>query len=154
MFLGLAFPQRRFAWAHFRVAQDFSPLELCSKMSPLLDKLPELAATPLSGAAPVRNVALDKYAPALKQAAVLRLLRQLSEVYSVMRITELAALVPFYSFAEVEAVVVDAVKYDYLQVLVGRVRREIIVLRAPVQGKTISGCWLCNSWRPVWFLAR
>ncbi len=35
---------------------------------------------------------------------------------SVMRISELAALVPFYTFAEVEAVVVDAVKHDYLQV--------------------------------------
>lgn len=33
-----------------------------------------------------------------------------------MRISELAALVPFYTFAEVEAVVVDAVKHDYLQV--------------------------------------
>lgn len=98
------------------LSQDFSPLELCSRLAPLLEKLPELAATPLSAAAPVRMVALDKYVPALKQAAVLRLLKQLSEVYNVMRISELAALVPFYTFAEVEAVVVDAVKYEYLQV--------------------------------------
>ncbi|KAG2498414.1 hypothetical protein HYH03_003672 [Edaphochlamys debaryana] len=100
------------------LSQDFNPLELCQRLSPLLDKLPELAAHPLSSAAPVRQVALDKYTSTLKQTAVLRLLKQLSEVYSVMRIDELGALVPFYSFAEVEAVVVDAVKYEYLQMRV------------------------------------
>ncbi|GLC73813.1 hypothetical protein PLESTF_001423800 [Pleodorina starrii] len=103
---------------HDALSQDFNPLELCHRMAPLLEKLPELAAAPLSSAAPVRTVALDKYVPALKQAAVLRLLKQLSEVYSVMRISELAAMVPFFTFAEVEAVVVDAVKYDYLQMRV------------------------------------
>ncbi|GLI66197.1 hypothetical protein VaNZ11_009962 [Volvox africanus] len=103
---------------HDALSQDFNPLELCNKLTPLLEKLPELAAVPLSGAAPVRTVALDKYVPSLKQAAVLRLLKQLSEVYNVMRIGELAAMVPFYTFAEVEAVVVDAVKYDYLQMRV------------------------------------
>jgi len=50
------------------------------------------------------------------QVAVLRLLKQLSEVYSTMRITTLAELVPFMPFSEVEGVVVDAVKSDYLQV--------------------------------------
>jgi translation initiation factor 3 subunit A len=47
---------------------------------------------------------------------VLRLLKQLSEVYSSMHISEVGKLVPFMSFSDVEAVVVDAVKYDYLQV--------------------------------------
>lgn len=47
---------------------------------------------------------------------MLRLLKQLSEVYSTMRISALAELVPFMPFSEVEAIVVDAVKSDYLQV--------------------------------------
>lgn len=47
---------------------------------------------------------------------MLRLLKQLSEVYSSMHISEVGKLVPFMSFSDVEAVVVDAVKYDYLQV--------------------------------------
>jgi translation initiation factor 3 subunit A len=55
----------------------------------------------------------------LLQAAVLRLLKQLSEVYSSMHISEVARLVPFMSFGDVEAVVVDAVKYDFLQVRQG-----------------------------------
>lgn len=52
----------------------------------------------------------------LPQVAVARLLKQLSDVYSTMKVSELAALVPFMSFSDVEAIIVDAVKYDYLQV--------------------------------------
>ncbi len=52
------------------------------------------------------------------QISVLRLLKQLSEVYSSMKISALEALVPFMPFSEVEAVLVDAVKCDYLQVCV------------------------------------
>jgi hypothetical protein len=37
-------------------------------------------------------------------------------VYSTMQISSLAELVPFATFSEVEAIIVDAVKYDYLQV--------------------------------------
>ena len=50
------------------------------------------------------------------QVAVLRLLKQLSEVYSTMRISALAQLVPFMPFSDVEGIVVDAVKNNYLQV--------------------------------------
>ena len=47
---------------------------------------------------------------------MLRLLQQLSQVYSVMRVASLAALVPFFSFGEVEQLIVDAVKHNYLHV--------------------------------------
>jgi len=47
---------------------------------------------------------------------VLRLLQQLSQVYSVMRVSALADLVPFFSFGEVEQLIVDAVKHNYLHV--------------------------------------
>lgn len=50
------------------------------------------------------------------QVAVLRVLHQLSEVYSVMKIESLAALIPFFSSAEVEQLLVDAVKHGYLKV--------------------------------------
>lgn len=46
----------------------------------------------------------------------MRVLRQLSEVYSCMNISSLAALIPFMSFSEVEQLVVEAVKHGYLQV--------------------------------------
>ena len=47
---------------------------------------------------------------------MLRLLQQLSHVYSVMKIPALADLVPFMDFGEVEQIIVDAVKHDFLQV--------------------------------------
>lgn len=50
------------------------------------------------------------------QVSVVRLMKQLSEVYSTMKIGSLATMVPFASFGEVEAIVVDAVKSDFLQV--------------------------------------
>lgn len=64
---------------------------------------------------------MAQYVPSLRTSAVLRTLKQLGDVYSSLRISELAGLVPFMPFADVEAVVVDAVKYDYLQVREGRV---------------------------------
>ncbi|EIE20453.1 hypothetical protein COCSUDRAFT_30620 [Coccomyxa subellipsoidea C-169] len=95
---------------------DFSPLELCAQVAPLLEKLSSLDA-PMSTASPVQEANLTHHATALKFAvAVLRVLRQLSEVYSCMNISSLAALIPFMSFSEVEQLVVEAVKHGYLQV--------------------------------------
>jgi translation initiation factor 3 subunit A len=78
----------------------------------------------MSAASPVKDLAMGQYVASLKRAAVLRALKQLSEVYSTMTIAELAKLVPFMAFGDVEAVVVDAVKYDYLQV---RITAQLLV---------------------------
>ncbi|KAK9917232.1 hypothetical protein WJX75_002153 [Coccomyxa subellipsoidea] len=94
---------------------DFSPLELCAQIAPLLESLSSLDA-PLSAASPVQEANLTQYKHALQQVAVLRVLRQLSEVYSVMNISSLAALIPFMGFSEVEQLIVEAVKHGYLQV--------------------------------------
>ncbi|KAK9833458.1 hypothetical protein WJX81_007146 [Elliptochloris bilobata] len=100
---------------HALLEADFVPLELCARLSPLLDALEGLNR-PLSPASPVPDAALGQYKRALQQVAVLRLLQQLSQVYSVMRVASLAALVPFFSFGEVEQFIVDAVKHNYLHV--------------------------------------
>ena len=47
---------------------------------------------------------------------MLRLLKQLGQVYSVMKIERLKQLVPFMNFGQVEAIIVDAVKNEYIQV--------------------------------------
>lgn len=46
----------------------------------------------------------------------MRLLQQLSQVYSTMSVTALQELVPFMPFEAVEQVIVEAVKYDFIQV--------------------------------------
>lgn len=70
----------------------------------------------LAGASPIDEVSLQQYSKSLQRVAVLRLLQQLSHVYSVMKIPALADLVPFMGFGEVEQIIVDAVKHDFLQV--------------------------------------
>lgn len=45
---------------------DFSPLELCSQIGPLLDKLESLNST-LSSASPVQEASLPQYKRALQQ---------------------------------------------------------------------------------------
>ena len=52
----------------------------------------------------------------LLQVAILRLLQQLGQVYSVMKIDSLKALVPFANFGEVEQIIVEAVKNDFIKV--------------------------------------
>ncbi|KAF6256090.1 eukaryotic translation initiation factor 3a [Scenedesmus sp. NREL 46B-D3] len=113
--------------AYELLTSEFNPLELCKKLDPLLASLEVRGAargcvvgisSPMSAASPVKDLAMGQYVASLKRAAVLRALKQLSEVYSTMTIAELAKLVPFMPFGDVEAVVVDAVKYDYLQMRV------------------------------------
>eukprot|EP00879_Flechtneria_rotunda_P015205 GHRR01015895.1.p1 GENE.GHRR01015895.1~~GHRR01015895.1.p1 ORF type:complete len:658 (+),score=275.95 GHRR01015895.1:165-2138(+) len=99
------------------LTSEFNPLELCKKLDPLLASLQHIAS-PMSAASPVKDLNMEQYIPSLKQVAVLRALKQLNEVYSTMHISELAGLVPFMGFGDVEAVVVDAVKYEYLQLRV------------------------------------
>lgn len=47
---------------------------------------------------------------------MLRLLQQLGQVYSVMKITSLKNLIPFMNFGEVEAIIVEAVKSEFIKV--------------------------------------
>jgi len=101
--------------AYELLTADFNPLELCKKLAPLLEAIQGISA-PMSPASPVKDINMAQYVASLKQVAVVRLLKQLSDVYSTMKISDLAQLVPFAEFGDVEAGVVDAVKYDYLQV--------------------------------------
>ncbi|KAG1677861.1 hypothetical protein FOA52_008625 [Chlamydomonas sp. UWO 241] len=97
------------------LTSQFNPLELCTNLAPLFEKL-EQAPKDMSGSSPVKSVHLARYIPNLKMVAVLRLLKQLSDVYSSLKISSLAAMVPFAAFGEVESIIVDAVRYGYLQV--------------------------------------
>jgi len=92
---------------------DFNPLELCARLAPLLEKLPGLTAA-LSPAAPVEAADMGAYAPALKRCAIIKTLHQLSQVYTVMKMDALAKLIPFASIAELESIMLDAIRHRYL----------------------------------------
>jgi translation initiation factor 3 subunit A len=73
--------------------QDRDPLHLCQIAAPHLAAL-EGKVINLSSNAPVAAVDLGQHLSQLKSVAVLKMMRQLSGVYSVMRIEKLSSLVP------------------------------------------------------------
>ena len=54
-----------------------------------------------AAASPVRDAPLEAYAAPLQRVAVARMVRQLSEVYSVMRVSTMSELAPFIGFGQV-----------------------------------------------------
>ena len=60
-----------------------------------------LPSLPLAGASPVQDMPLEAYSVALQRVAVAKMVRQLSEVYSVMRVSHMSELAPFIGFGQV-----------------------------------------------------
>eukprot|EP00889_Picochlorum_renovo_P003701 jgi/Picre1/30731/NNA_006092.t1 len=98
---------------------DFNPLKLCQTLSPILEELKTLSGElDPTDACPVGPSAADLsvYVPFIQQVALSRTIRQLSDVYSVMRVSSLSQLAPFgWTFGESEALILDAVRHGFLQ---------------------------------------
>ncbi|OVA16064.1 Proteasome component (PCI) domain [Macleaya cordata] len=92
---------------------EFLPLDLASRVHPLLNKISKLGGK-LSSASSVPEVQLLQYVPALEKLATLRLLQQVSQVYQTMKIEVLSSMIPFFDFLIVEKVSVDAVKSNFI----------------------------------------
>ncbi len=60
----LPFLQVRSTWE--LLTSDFNPLELCSKLDPLLTSISALSS-PMSAASPVKDLHMDQYTTPLKQ---------------------------------------------------------------------------------------
>ncbi|KAH7416335.1 hypothetical protein KP509_14G086600 [Ceratopteris richardii] len=93
---------------------EFHPLELASKVQPLLSKLSK-NSDKLSSASPVPEVLLEQYIPALETLTTLRVMQQASQVYQTMKIETLSKMIPFFDFATVEKHALDAIKYNFVQ---------------------------------------
>ena len=98
---------------------DFNPLVLCQTLTPVLNELKTLGEElKPTDACPAGASAADlmPYVPFIQQVALSRTIRQLSEVYSTMRVSSLSELAPFgWSFDESEALILDAVRHGFLQ---------------------------------------
>ncbi|CAN6463506.1 unnamed protein product [Victoria cruziana] len=103
---------------------EFFPLDLASKVEPLLSKLSKLGDK-LSSASPVPEVQLSQYVPSLERLATLRVLQQVSQVYQTMKIEVLSKMIPFFSFSVVERVSVDAMKYNFVAMKVDHLKGVI-----------------------------
>jgi translation initiation factor 3 subunit A len=65
---------------------------------------PDCLPSPLvraAAASPVKEMPLEAFAGALQHVAVAKMVRQLSEVYSVVRVSTMSDLAPFIGFGQV-----------------------------------------------------
>ncbi|XP_044471259.1 eukaryotic translation initiation factor 3 subunit A-like isoform X2 [Mangifera indica] len=104
---------------------EFFPLDLASKVQPLLAKVSKLGGK-LASASSVPEVQLSRYVPALEKLVILRLLQQVSQVYQMMRIESLSQMIPFFDFKEVEKISVDAVKHNFIAMKVDHMRGVVL----------------------------
>ncbi|KAJ3676233.1 hypothetical protein LUZ60_003645 [Juncus effusus] len=104
---------------------EFLPLDLASKVQPLLVKISKLGGK-LSTASSVPEVQLSKYTTALEKLTTLRVLQQASRVFQTMKIEMLSKMVPFFDFSSVEKISVDAVKYNFIAMKVDHLKGAVI----------------------------
>ncbi|XP_038988164.1 eukaryotic translation initiation factor 3 subunit A-like [Phoenix dactylifera] len=104
---------------------EFLPLDLASKVQPLLTKISKVGGK-LSSASSVPEVQLAQYIPSLKKLTTLRALQQVSQVYQSMKIEMLSKMIPFFDFSVVEKIAVDAVKYNFVAVKVDHLKDAVL----------------------------
>ncbi|KAL5981079.1 hypothetical protein ACLOJK_028999 [Asimina triloba] len=103
------------------LGQEFLPLDLASKIQPLLAKISKIGGK-LSSASSVPEVQLSQYVPALEKLTTLRVLQQVSQVYQTMKIQVLSGMIPFFDFSVVEKISMDAVKYNFVAMKVNHLK--------------------------------
>ncbi|XP_068668190.1 eukaryotic translation initiation factor 3 subunit A-like [Aristolochia californica] len=104
---------------------EFLPLDLASKVQPLLAKISKLGGK-LTSASSVPEVQLSQYVPALEKLATLRVLQQVSQVYETMKIEVLSDMIPFCTFSSVEKVAVEAVRRNFIAMKVDHVKGAVL----------------------------
>ncbi|XP_068638021.1 eukaryotic translation initiation factor 3 subunit A-like [Aristolochia californica] len=104
---------------------EFLPLDLASKVQPLLAKISKLGGK-LAFASSVPEVQLSQYVPALEKLATLRVLQQVSQVYQTMKIEVLSDMIPFCTISDVEKVAVEAVKCNFIAMKVDHVKGAVL----------------------------
>ncbi|XP_010931804.1 eukaryotic translation initiation factor 3 subunit A [Elaeis guineensis] len=104
---------------------EFLPLDLASKVQPLLTKISKLGGK-LSSVSSVPEVQLAQYIPALEKLTTLRALQQVSQVYQSMKIEMLSKMIPFFDFSVVEKISVDAVKYNFVAMKVDHLKDAVL----------------------------
>ncbi|XP_049401432.1 eukaryotic translation initiation factor 3 subunit A-like [Solanum stenotomum] len=113
---------------------EFLPLDLALKVQPLLNRISKLGGK-LSSAASVPEVQLSQYVPALEKLATLRLLQQVSQVYQTIQIGNLSKMIPFFDFAAVEKISVDAVRHDFVAIKVDHLNGSVLFGKQSIEAE-------------------
>lgn len=96
---------------------DFHPLQLCSRVHTVVEELRADEGSPL-----------QQYVPALQDVTLVRLIRQVSQVYQTIEITRLLELARFASAFHLERLLVDCVRHNDMQV-----RESVLLDRCHIQ---------------------
>ncbi|KAH0779467.1 hypothetical protein KY290_005894 [Solanum tuberosum] len=113
---------------------EFLPLDLALKVQPLLNKISKLGGK-LSSAASVPEVQLSQYVPALEKLATLRLLQQVSQVYQTIQIGNLSKMIPFFDFAAIEKISVDAVRHNFVAIKVDHLNGSVLLGKQSIEAE-------------------
>jgi translation initiation factor 3 subunit A len=84
---------------------DFHPLQLCTRVHTVVEELCADEGSPL-----------QQYVPALQDVTLVRLIRQISQVYQTIEITRLLELARFATAFHLERLLVDCVRHNDMQV--------------------------------------
>ena len=110
---------------YLRLEVEFNPLELCKTVIPILDALPVPSTTTdqeeEEQSDKPYNPPLGQYVEALKEVLLIRLIKQVSQVYHSISFERLQQLASFASVWELEKMVVEAAHKNHLQVQTGSI---------------------------------
>ena len=95
--------------------QSFSPLDLCKRADALFNIL-EGTQIEVSEASPVSSFNFNSFLPRLRALGIVRMVHQQSKVFQSMKIDSLKSSVPFMPYHEVERILVQAIRNDYIAV--------------------------------------
>ncbi|KAK4365582.1 hypothetical protein RND71_013462 [Anisodus tanguticus] len=141
--------QRRDGMCHPRskdlyhlLEHEFFPLDLALKVQPLLNKISKFGGK-LSSASSVPEVQLSQYVPALEKLATLRLLQQVSQVYQTIQISNLSKMIPFFDFAAIEKISVDAVRHNFVAIKVDHMNGAVSFGKQSIEAEGLRNhLWL------------
>eukprot|EP00730_Choanoeca_flexa_P001158 TRINITY_DN10507_c0_g2_i1.p1 TRINITY_DN10507_c0_g2~~TRINITY_DN10507_c0_g2_i1.p1 ORF type:complete len:1047 (+),score=377.33 TRINITY_DN10507_c0_g2_i1:41-3181(+) len=92
--------------------EEFHPLQLCQKTQPIFEFL-------------AGDAKFEQYVKPLQYVVVMRLLKQLSQLYTTLKLDRLVNLVPFCSRDELETIIIQAVQDKVLSLRINHVTQSI-----------------------------
>ncbi|KAM8707314.1 hypothetical protein ACLKA7_011411 [Drosophila subpalustris] len=95
---------------------DFNPLNLCKRIQSIVDTI-ESGET--------ENTLLAPYIQSLKDVTVMRLIRQISQVYESIEFKRLLELAPFCNIFELEKLLVESVRHNDMQIRIDHQKNSI-----------------------------
>ncbi|KAH8295198.1 hypothetical protein KR018_008457 [Drosophila ironensis] len=95
---------------------DFNPLNLCKRIQSIVDIIEN---------GPSENTLLTPYIQSLKDVTIMRLIRQISQVYESIEFKRLLELASFCNIFELEKLLVESVRHNDMQIRIDHQKNSI-----------------------------